>query len=342
MSAERPRARFVVGTGRCGSTLLSRMLAQDEDVLSLFEFFSGIDQFFAFRTDPVPGAELAARLEEDHPMLTMVLSRGYEVPEVAYPFDRPGARYGRSDPIPWTLAIACARVSDEPDALFDEMLAVARAQPVQHLKHHYRSLLDWLARRCGKRFWIEKSGTSMGLAPDLKSFFPDARFVHLYRDAHETALSMREYSVLRLAVPVIYGELGEVEYSHDGLVDFAERKREDIDAVLAGRPPVELYGRYWSEQIERGLPVLEQVDPEDVLDVCFEDLVVRPAEQLTRIADFFEMPHGAWIDRATALVRGLPPARFVELTREEQQKLMDACAPGVKRLAARSGARGIR
>ncbi len=119
------RDRFVVGTGRCGSTLLSKMLARHPDVLSLFEFFSGIDQFFRFRIDPVPGTELARRLEEDHPMLTMVLRRGYEVPEVAYPFGAAQARLTPDDPIPWTLAIAIARVSDDPDALFAEMIARA-------------------------------------------------------------------------------------------------------------------------------------------------------------------------------------------------------------------------
>ena len=41
-------ARFVVGTGRCGSTLLSRMLSENAQVLNVFELFSGIDQFFRF------------------------------------------------------------------------------------------------------------------------------------------------------------------------------------------------------------------------------------------------------------------------------------------------------
>ena len=305
------------------------MLAQNEGVLSLFEFFSGIDQFFAFRTDPVGGPELAERLSEDHPMLTMVLSRGYEVPEVAYPFDAPDVRYGRNDPIPWTLAIAVARLSDEPDALFDEMLDFARAQPLQHLSIHYRSLLDWLTQHCGKQLWVEKSGNSMGLAPELKSFFPDARFVHLRRQGYETALSMREYAVLRLAVPVMYGELGVVEYSHEGLVAFERRNREAIDDILASRPPIELYGRYWSEQVERGLPVLAQVDRGDVLDVCFEEMVTRPVEVLNEIADFFEIVRGTWIDRAAALVKGLPPSRFDQLDSDEQRRLREACRPGM-------------
>ena len=112
-----PAARIVLGTGRCGSTLLSRMLLQNSGVLSGFEWFSGIDQGFRFRSDPVEGKELADRLRQDHPMLTMVLKRGYEVPEVVYPFGEPGSRFSIGDPIPWSLGIALPRISEQPDTL---------------------------------------------------------------------------------------------------------------------------------------------------------------------------------------------------------------------------------
>ncbi len=326
-------ARFIVGTGRCGSTLLSRMLAESDRVCSLFEVFSGIDQFFRFRTDPVAGEELARRLAEDHPMLTMVLSRGYEVPEVAYPFDAPGVRYRRSDPIPWNLAIAVSRIGAEPDALFDELLDFARALPEQPLDRHYPQLLDWLTRRTGRELWVEKSGTSIEFAEELERFFPGARFVHLHRDGPETALSMREYSVLRLAVPVMNGLLGEVEYSHDGLVEFERRNGEAIDRTLASRPPAELFGRYWSGQVERGVPILARVDPASVLEVRFEDLVTRPAPVVREIARFLEIEdEGGWIDRAAALVKGMPPARAPGLDPEERAALEAACRPGMELL----------
>ena len=329
-------ARFVVGTGRCGSTLLSRMLSENAAVCSVFEFFSGIDHFFRFREGPVSGAELADRLGEDHPMQTMVLKRGYDVPEVAYPFDAPGARFGRADPIPWTQAIAVARLTDEPDRVFDELLAFTAGQPEQPLAAHYRALLEWLTRRTGHQLWIEKSGTSLEFTPELKACFPDARFVYLARDPYETALSMREYDVLRLAVPVMNGLLGEVEYSHQGLVEFEERNAEAIDRTLASRPPVELFGAYWSGQLERGIPALERVAAGDVHCVRFEELVERPREVLEGIAGFFELPasDGAWIERAATLVRGLPPTRFDGLGADEQRRLADACALGIE-LAAR-------
>lgn len=321
-----PRARFVIGTGRCGSTLLSRMLAENARVLNVFELFSGIDQFFRFRRDPVGGAELAARLREDHPMLTMVMRRGYEVPEVVYPFGAPGARFARGEPIPWALGIAIPRVTSEPDALFDELLAHVEALPARTLAVHYREIFEWLARRLGRSCWIERSGTSIDFLGELHEFFPDARFVHLHRDGREAALSMREYPVLRVAVAVMYGLLGEVEYSHEGLVKLERDEPAAIDRLLETRPPIELYGRYWSDQIRRGHAALRCLAPDDFLDVRFEELVTRPREVMRRIAGFLEIgAEDEWIARAVALVRGAPERRYPALGRDERERLDAAC-----------------
>ena len=334
--SESPKARFVVGTSRCGSTLLSRMLSQNERALSVFEFFSGIDSFFRFRTDPVAGDELAARLSEDHPMLTMVLKRGHDVPEVVYPFGAPGMRYDRGDRIPWTLAIALARISDTPDALFDEMLAFASSRPVQKLSVHYREILEFLTQRTGKSFWIERSGSSIEFIGVFKEFFPEARFVHLHRDGREAALSMREYTVLRLAVAVMNGLLGDHEYSHDGLEALERRDPEAIDRMIASRPPIELFGRYWSQQIEDGAKAREGLDPSDIFDVRFEDLVTKPEPTLRDIADFLEIERdGGWMEAAVGLVKGLPPTRFESLTVDEQRRLEAACRPAMELLGRR-------
>ena len=62
--------RFVVGTGRCGSTLLSLMLAQHRDVVSLHEFFTGLDWGRRFAAGSFPGEDLAdvdrSRAAGDH------------------------------------------------------------------------------------------------------------------------------------------------------------------------------------------------------------------------------------------------------------------------------------
>ena len=324
-------ARFVVGTGRCGSTLLSRMLAENRKTLNIFELFSGLDTSFRFSDRPVPGSELAHHLRLDHPMLTMVMKRGGAVPEVVYPFGTRGARHVLGDPVPWALAIAIPRISETPDALFDELIARAETSPTRPLGQHYRAIFDWLTERCGRTSWIERSGTSIDTLGDLVRLFPEARFVHIHRDGPEAALSMREYAVLRVAVAVMNGLAGEIEYTHEAL---ARLEREDgaaIDRLLAARPPIELYGKYWSDQILRGEAARRRLAPEAFLDVRFETLVTRPAETLTKIADFFELPgddgtgRGAWIARAAALSHGLPGRRAPELPVAERRRLEAVC-----------------
>jgi hypothetical protein len=201
-------ARFVVGTGRCGSTLLSRMLTMNEQVLNVFELFSGFDQFFRFERREVTGPELAEQLRHDHPVLTMVMRRGGIVPEVVYPFDDPKSRYNLGDAVPWALGIAIPRITEEPDALFDEMIERVETAPTQTLSLHYRAIFDWLLEWSGKPAWIERSGSSIDYLDDLVDFFPDARFVHIHRDGPEAALSMREYAPSRVGVAIMNGLVG--------------------------------------------------------------------------------------------------------------------------------------
>jgi hypothetical protein len=324
-------ARFVVGTGRCGSTLLSRMLSQNAKVLNVFELFSGLDTSFRFTDRPVSGAELAHHLRLDHPMLTMVMKRGGEVPEVVYPFGQPGHRHAHGEPIPWALGIAIPRISETPDALFDELLARVEASPTQPLAKHYRDLFDWLTLSSGRTAWIERSGTSIDYLGDLVRFFPEARFVHIHRDGLEAALSMREYAVLRVAVAVMNGLAGEIEYTHEALNRLEREDGAAIDRLLATRSPIELYGKYWSDQIVNGDAARRKLPPDVFLDVRFETLVTKPAETLARIAKFLDLPEddgsgkGAWIERAAALSHGLPRQRAPELPADERTRLEEAC-----------------
>src|SRR5262245_31917850 len=116
--------RFIVGTGRCGSTLLSRMLAEHSAVLSLFELFNGIDGAQRFAPGPLPGAAFARLFAGEQPFINAVLRRGYPVEEVVYPFGD-GARYRRGDACPYVLVSMLPRLSREPDALFDAARAFA-------------------------------------------------------------------------------------------------------------------------------------------------------------------------------------------------------------------------
>ena len=312
--------RFIVGTGRCGSTLLSRMLSENPKTLSIFEFFNGLDASRRFSGDPIEGKDLVALMTAEQPILTEVLRRGYPVEEVVYPFT-PSSRYRRDQGLPWILVCALPRMTDQPDSLYDETLAFASTLPKQRTAAHYRELFEWWAKRLGREQWIERSGSSIEYLEGLHEVFPKAKFLHLHRDARETALSMREHPAYRLAVSLLY--------------EPSKMQSEDwITEILETRPPIELFGRYWSAQVESGLQALPKLQSNQYCRIRFEDLVKRPIDVLGTVSEFLELgPDDGWIERAASLIRSIPPTRFDKLPPEERTRLTEACRPGEERLA---------
>ncbi|MGH9026905.1 MAG: sulfotransferase family protein [Acidimicrobiia bacterium] len=309
--------RFVVGTGRCGSTLLSTMLSQHRDVVTINEFLAELDPGRRFRAGAIAGGSVAHLLGMEQRVVNEVLARGYAAPEVQYPFGTPQARYEVGGPLPAPLLSALPRLADDPDTLFDDLVSYARSLPAQPMADHYRALFAWLARYAGGSIWIERSGASIDYLADLVDCFPRARFVHIHRDGHEAALSMRAYPFFRLGMAVIFGLFPDTD------------EETAVRHVLETPPPVWVVGRYWSDQILHGFRALGSLDRDQYLEVRFEDLVTQPRPTLERIGNHFHLPSDpAFVERAAALVRGLPAARFPSLVAGEQEELRRECRPG--------------
>lgn len=329
--------RFIVGSGRCGSTLLSLMLAEHPGILSIFEFFNGLDGARRFAPQPIAGREFAELISGEQPFVTAVLRRGYEVSEITYPFGE-GARYRKQDPLPWILVSLLPRLSEDPDSLYEEVCAFAAELPRQRVADHYRALFDWLTTRLGRELWIERSGSSIDYLGDLDSQFPGARFLHLHRDGREVALSMREHHAYRLPISFLYQAPTDagVPASELGPFDLhAEPTADDpITQILASRPPPEYFGRYWRDQIVHGIVAQKQLDARQIFSVAFEDLIADPRAVLRTICAFFALDPevDGWIERASARVRGTPPTRFEKLPEADQARLSEACRVGMQLL----------
>jgi hypothetical protein len=310
--------RFVVGTGRCGSTLLSLMLGQHSKVVTIHEFFPGLDWVGRFRPGDVPATELMKLVSAHQFVATAVLARGHSPDEVQYPIDRPGMRYKRGDEIPWLLVAMLPRLTENPDALFDQLVAYAATLPTQPLANHYLRLFEWVAARFERPVWVERGGGSLEFLGDLVSLYPNARFLHIHRDGHETALSLRAHPFFRMAIDFMLGLF-----------------RTDLDFEVAATmsidnpPPLWATGRFWADQVLRGYRALQRLDRDQYLEARFEDIISEPAPVLERIASFFELPtDDGFIARAAKLVRGMPPARFPRLSPAEKEELKTACRPG--------------
>ena len=319
---DRP-ARFVVGTGRCGSTLLSRMLGEHAAVTPIHEFFTGLDWGRRFAAEPMSGPDLADLLAGEQSVVTDVLARGHTADEIQYPFGQAGTRYRPGDPMPWLAVSMAPRLTDDPDALVGDLLAFASAQPTAPVADHYAAVFGWLTDRTTGPggCWIERSGSSIDYVGDLLAMFPDARIVHIHRDGREAALSIRAHPFYRLALALLYDL-----FPADLLAaDEAAAVTHAIDTA----PPPAIAGAYWNDQVVRGVAALEAVPAGQQLTVRFEDVLEDPAETVERLARFFDLPEDpAFAARAAALVGPAPRRRFDELDADDRAALDTAVSEG--------------
>ena len=178
---------FIVSTGRCGSTMLSNMVRLHPNMLSVSEFFVHVATG-AFRDKKVSGRAAYRRLNKPGLIVRTLLKHGLQPDEILYTYGHE-ARYAPEETPP-ILCTTLPHLTDDYEQLWDELGPLVRARGKDTICSHYRFLFEWLAERFGKRVWLERSGGSLLLTPELARHFPDARFVHIYRDGRDTAMSI--------------------------------------------------------------------------------------------------------------------------------------------------------
>ena len=328
---------FIVNTGRCGSTMLSDMVRRHPDLLSISEFWPVMSSL-ALRNERATGEEVFRRLDVLPPAGRALMKNGLIIDEILYPLGE-GAKY-RPEEVPPILCVTLPHLTDDHERLWDELAPAVRRRGEDSLGSHYRFVFDWLARRFGKRAWIERSGASLLFVPVLARFFPDARFVHLYRDGRDTAMSMQGHHFFRLRVEAArlmrWLRLDPFHpnnwvgtspwlpaFERVRFLFFSPRRYE------RARFPLEEFGRLWSGMVEHGVGHLAELPAERVLSMRFETVVESPREEMRRFIEFVgeEFVDEKWLGEVAAMPRRQPPNRL-RLAPGEHARLAEACAPG--------------
>jgi putative sulfotransferase len=337
---------FIVGTGRCGSTMLSNMLREHPQVLSLSEFFAIlVDYGFripeTFAPEPIDGqrfwGDIVAAITPHH---RFAYRHRVACDEMLYPFQDPAARFSSETGVPAILQTTLPHLTSDHDKLFDLLQAEVIKWPQATKSEHYRRLFSWLTGHFGTRLWIERSGAALHMLEHIIATFPEARFIHLARDGRDAVISMQAHLGMRLYF--VMSTLGQYlgvdpmqspDRANIDRVPEAWRpllpEQFDADAFRAFRVPLSIGTEFWRQQIDSGLKVLSAVPANRLLTLRYEDFFTDAKAQLETLAAFLgeEFVDEDWSTRCAATVRK-PRSTWRDLPEAEGQALTEACRPG--------------
>ncbi len=342
---------FVVGTGRCGSTLVSKMLHEHPSILSVSEWFSFITDLDTQIEPAVADARIDAEafwrlLSRCNPKQNLLLRNGLAFDEILYPATSASSRYSAESGVPAILMAALPHLTPEHDALFEELQAWVMARPMASLRDHYLAVFQYLCRRFDRKIWIERSGASLRLINPLCRLFPDARFLHIVRDGRDCSVSSSRHSGFQMAI--IAFQLMEIlncDPFEEADRGYEEDLSDELYALLPENFTAEafrryeiapsVYGHYWSGDVAAGLRRMQQLGPERAMTLRYEDFLRCPSETVRKMIGFIEpsFVDEAWIERAASMV-GSPRSRWQDLPMQERSQLQDACALGFEALQA--------
>lgn len=323
--ASRPLT-FVVGTGRCGSTALSEVLRLHPQILSLSELMASLEPS-ALPEGALSGEEFWDILASPPAFANRLIREGFGLPEHTY--SGSGGRFSaEGGGIPAVSMTTLPHLSDEPDALFDALRPVVCGRPRGPVGEHHRALFEALAERFGSAAVVERSGFSLRLVPRLREVFPEARFVHLYRDGPDCALSMSRHPGFRMIQ--LMREGGDVPGE---LAALMSDESAEVKPLLTRHVPLSAFGRLWSDTVVEGMAHLGALTGGLVLPLSYEALLDAPDAELHRLAEHIGVePLSGWLAGARVLLDGGRRGSAERLPPAELAALRESCAAGARAL----------
>lgn len=333
-SAEQP-GTIIVCSGRCGSTLVSDLLAEHEAMVPLLEFF-GSQYQAGMAQDVLTGERFWDLVTEPWLSMNTVVKLGRVPKEVRYDL----SRHETPPELSGLLGFTLPAISDDPDALLAELSGLVPEFPDQQLGAHYRQLFALLARYGGKPRWVEKSAASGLYVSELLEMFPGVRIVYLTRDIVDVALSMTNHSMFLMA------DLSVTFRQRCGFDPFVKGSRPagaavppDLEHLLPENlTPSVLDYRAGSEASLMNLLAFQAMMarkaddalrdlPEDrALRIAYEDLLADPEGQLGTLGAFLGLEDAQdWAKRSATRV-GTPKSRGDQVdaaSRERYQSFYD-------------------
>jgi hypothetical protein len=337
---------IVLGTSRCGSTMLSRMLHMHPEVLSISEFWNCfLETIGHIPTHDMSGEEFWQTITGPAPFYDDLIRSRIKQDENLRPFP---SRFNYITGMPPFCRILAMTTLEDPDPLYDELAPEVSSWPSRPTTEHCAALFTAVAAKLGRRVVVERSGGSLIHTALLLRQFPQARFVFLHRDGLDTALSMSRHPIVRIHVMQILASaiknsspdpeallkmfpastMAKNIQEFDGLIT----PPYDRDRFLEFPIPVACFGWFWSDLTRTGATEIRGITPDKWIPMRYERLTNDTRAELTRLADFIGVPsEPQWLDKACEFANpGRAGSAAAQLLPGDLAALRDACTAGAQ------------
>lgn len=244
---------FIGGTGRCGTTLLVRILARHPAVFTL----RWESQFLVAPDGLLHLAERRWNRRELSRFLDKMRGRWYQ------------RVLNAGKPNEYTAGLCSDLPREQLEAalaFFEESVPQATSpDDARQLVHDFVGrLFDPLVDAAGASRWCEKTPRNLLYADRLEAAFPNLRFIHIVRDGRDVVSSMLEKGFW----PIAAGH------------EFPRMAR------YRGPLTLERAAAYWADVLELGAVTTAGLPSGSYHEVRFEDLIADPRGRLQEICEF--------------------------------------------------------
>ena len=328
---------IIVGTGRCGSTMLSNALFRYEPILVLSEFFSTLSSKAFVKTN-LNGMEFCSILADLRPIFKHLFQHKINIEEYANV---------ENEFVPPMLVNTLPALTKEASTLYQEMIKYFSELPKMSISDLYMNLFDWLRRYFNKNIWIERSGSSLEYVDSLVELFPNARFIHIYRNGLDCAVSMSKHygfkaAMLQSIVEELTGKnpftdvLTEEEKEKiGGYANIIPHEHFNSDIFMNYKIPLYKYGLLWTTQVLKTIKLFKNFSEEKFMSVCYEDILNNPQKELNKVMKFInsDFEDDKLIEEMSLGVNSNKKFNWEQnLTEEEKVQLINSCKLGMRAL----------
>lgn len=323
------KGAFLVNPSRSGSTMMSTILRQHPDVLSLSELLTN-QGARALLPGTVSGAAFWKQLAKPSALMRHMVNPESAPREFLYHHvENPTHDAFNCPPL---LAVTLPHLFKDPDAVFRGLAPQVAQFPDQTRADHLRGLIALLAQQTAQEFWVERSGGTLFATQTLARQFPDARFALILRDGRDVVLSMQKYKPARFLVWFwkLAGRFGVNVFAPQSQIGSARwialteklsGRFLPVQRILNKTPSLQDTAACWSAMIQSGLPQFAAIPTARRYVMRYETVVQNPRAELQDFAAFLDLPQNdRWLAQSSQIPRALTP-RYLSLPTDQQEAL---------------------